>query len=235
MNISIKKNTFLAFMLAFPMLINAQSVKELCEHNVEKLGGKVAIERVKTLRITQIGTSNGLNMPTTTVILPGKAYYQKVRTSMGIFTTCVYDNKGWSYSSAQPTKVTDLPSNMARSLIIDSKFYGPLCDYYINGSNSDVKSIAKEGETTIDREKCFKLGVTYKSGYKATVYLSALDYMIRKVESPVGIFKYRNYKKVDQVMIPRYIEVTNNRGTIISVVSSIKVNSKVKNDMFARP
>lgn len=235
MNISIKSITFLALMLAFPMLVNAQSVEELCEHNVEKLGGKVAIECVKTLKVTQVETSSGMNMPTTTVILPGKAYYQKVRTSMGTFTTCAYDNKGWSNSTAQPSKTMDLPSNMARSLIIDSKFYGPLCDYYINGNNSDVKSIVKEGETTVDREKCFKLGVTYKSGYKATVYLSALDYMIRKVESTMGIFKYRNYKKAGQVMFPRYVEVTNNRGTITSIVSSIKVNSKVKNDIFARP
>lgn len=235
MNISIKNLTCLVLMLASPMLVCAQSVKELCEHNVEKLGGKAAIEHVETLKITQVGTSNGMNMPTTTVIMPGKAYYQKVRTSMGTFTTCAYDNNGWSNSTTQSSKTVDLSSKMAQSLIIDSKFYGPLCDYYINGNNSDVGSIVKEGETTVDREKCFKLEVTYKSGYKATVYLSALDYMIRKVESPMGIFKYRNYKKVGQVMIPRYVEVTNNRGTITSVVSSVKINSKVKNDMFARP
>lgn len=147
---------------------------------------------------------------------------------MGTYTTCAYGDKGWSSSTTQSSKTIDLPSKMVRSLIIDSKFYGPLCDYYINGSNSNVESIVKEGETTVDREKCFKLGVTYKSGYKATVYLSTLDYMIRKVESPTGIFKYRNYKKTGQVMIPRYVEVTNNKGTITSVVSSIKINGKVK-------
>lgn len=235
MNINVKNLTCLALMLASSMLVSAQSVKELCEHNVEKLGGKVAIEQVKTLKVTQIGTSNGMNMPTTTVIMPGKAYYQKICTGMGTFTTCAYGNKGWSNSTAQSSKTMDLPSKMVCSLIIDSKFYGPLCDYYINGSNSDVESIVNEGETTVDREKCFKLGVTYKSGYKATVYLSALDYMIRKVESPAGIFKYRNYERAGQVMIPRYVEVTNNRGTITSVVSSVKINSKVKNDMFSRP
>lgn len=235
MKIKIKNLTYLVLMLASPILVNAQSVKELCETNVEKLGGKAALEHVKTLEVTQIGTSNGMNMPTTTVIIPGKAYYQKVRTSMGTFTTCAYDDKGWSSSTAQPPKTIDLPSNTVRSLIIDSKFYGPLCDYCINGSNSDVESIVDEGETTVDREKCFKLGVTYKSGFKATVYLSTLDYMIRKIESAVGIFKYRNYKKAGEVMIPYYIEVTNNRGTIISVVSDVKINSKVKNDLFSRP
>lgn len=235
MNIINKTLTYLAVMPFFPILVSAQSVKDLCNHHVEELGGKAAIQRVETLKITQVGTSNGMNMPTTTVIIPGKAYYQKVRTGMGTYTTCAYGDKGWSSSTTQSSKTIDLPSKMVRSLIIDSKFYGPLCDYYINGSNSNVESIVKEGETTVDREKCFKLGVTYKSGYKATVYLSTLDYMIRKVESPTGIFKYRNYKKTGQVMIPRYVEVTNNKGTITSVVSSIKINGKVKNDMFSRP
>lgn len=235
MNIINKTLTYLAVMPFFPILVSAQSVKDLCDHHVEELGGKAAIQRVETLKITQVGTSNGINMPTTTVIMPGKAYYQKVRTAMGTYTTCAYGDKGWSSSSTQSSMTIDLPSKMVRSLIIDSKFYGPLCDYYINGISSDVESIVKEGETTVDREKCFKLGVTYKSGYKATVYLSSLDYMIRKVESPAGIFKYRNYKKTGQVMIPHYVEVTNNKGTITSVVSSIKVNGKVNNDMFSRP
>lgn len=235
MNIINKTLIYQAVMLFFPILVSAQSVENLCDHHVEELGGKAAIQRVETLKITQVGTSNGMNMPITTVMMPGKAYYQKVRTDKGTYTTCAYGDKGWSSSTTQSSEAIDLPSMMVRSLIIDSKFYGPLCDYYINGSNSDVESIVKEGETTVDREKCFKLGVTYKSGYKATVYLSTLDYMIRKVESPVGIFKYRNYKKTDQVMIPRYVEVTNNKGTITSVVSSIKINGKIKNDMFSRP
>ena len=121
----------------FPILVSAQSVKDLCDHHVEELGGKAAIQRVKTLEITQVGTSNGMNMPTTTVIIPGKAYYQKVRTGMETYTTCAYGDKGWSSSTTQSSKTIDLPSKMVRSLIIDSKFYGPLCDYYINGSNSN--------------------------------------------------------------------------------------------------
>lgn len=179
MNIINKTLTYLAVMPFFPILVSAQSVKDLCDHHVEELGGKAAIQRVETLKITQVGTSNGINMPTTTVIMPGKAYYQKVRTAMGTYTTCAYGDKGWSSSSTQSSMTIDLPSKMVRSLIIDSKFYGPLCDYYINGISSDVESIVKEGETTVDREKCFKLGVTYKSGYKATVYLSSLDYMTK--------------------------------------------------------
>lgn len=235
MNIINKTLIYQAAMLFFPILVSAQSVEDLCDYHVGELGGKAAIQRVETLKITQVGTSNGMNMPITTVMMPGKAYYQKVRTEKGTYTTCAYGDKGWSSSTTQSSEAIDLPLMMVRSLIIDSKFYGPLCDYYINGSNSDVETIVKEGETTVDREKCFKLGVTYKSGYKATVYLSTLDYMIRKVESPMGIFKYRNYKKTCQVMIPHYVEVTNNKGTITSVVSNIKINGKVKNDMFSRP
>lgn len=235
MNINFKNMSFLALILAAPMMVSAQSVKDLCEKNVEGLGGKSAVEAVKLLKITQVGTSQGNNMPMTTVLIPGKAYYQKVRTGTGSFTTCVNGDEGWTYTTSPAPKSNTIPVNMMKSLLVDSKFYGPLYDYYVNGAKADVSTITSEGCTTIDRENCYKLVVTYKSGYKATVYLSSQSYMIKKVESATGIIKYNNYKKTCGVMIPRYVEMSNGNGTVTAVVSEVNVNCKVTNDLFSHP
>ena len=40
MNIINKTLTYLAVMPFFPILVSAQSVKDLCDHHVEELGGK---------------------------------------------------------------------------------------------------------------------------------------------------------------------------------------------------
>lgn len=235
MKINLKRIGLLALALVATLVINAQGVDELCRLHVEKLGGKLAVEKIKSLRITQVGTSQGINMPMTTVLVPGKSYYQKVRNGVGYFVTCAHENKGWTYTTTSAPKSAKIPDNMVKSLMIDSKYYGPLYDYYVNAAESDVSAITVVGHTLVDREKCYKLLVTYKSGYKSTVYLSSHSYMIKKVESAVGVIRYSNYKKASNVMIPRYIEMSNNNGTITSVVSKVEINCKIDNDLFLCP
>lgn len=213
----------------------AQSVDDICLKNIEALGGKVAVNNVKSLKITQVGTSHGSNMPIVTILVPGKIYYQKVRTSIGGMVSCVNGNDAWTHTTAPTPKTTTIPWAKAKSMLIDSKFYGPLYDYYVNGEESDVKIISIDGHSTINREDCYKLTVTYKSGYKTTVFVSKLDNMIKKAESSSGIVRYNNYKKVNGVMIPRYVEITNALGTVTAVVSKVNINSKINNDMFSRP
>ena len=51
--------------------------------------------------------------------------------------------------------------------------------------------------------------------------------MIKKVESSLGSIRYNNYKKVDGVMIPQYVEITNTMGTVSAVITKVKINSKI--------
>lgn len=225
----------MSILMAVTCYVSAQSVDDICAKHVENLGGSTAIANVKSLKITQIGTSQGNDIPMTTILIPGKTYYQKVRTAIGSLTTCVNGDDAWTYTTSPSPKTTSIPPIMAKSMLIDSKFYGPIYDYYINGNASDVKGISIDGHSTIDREDCFKFIITYKSGYKVTAYVSSLNYMLKKVESASGTFKYDNYKKASGVMIPRYVEMTNANGTITTVVSKVEVNCKIKNDIFTRP
>lgn len=222
-------------MIATTVELAAQSISDICLKNVEALGGKVAVNNVNSLEIIQVGTSNGNNMPMVTILVPGKIYYQKVHTSVGTMITCVNGSDGWTHTAMPVPKTTDISTIRAKSILIDSKFYGPLFDYYVNGEKSDVNTICLNGYSTIDRDKCYQLSVTYKSGYKATVFVSLLDNMIKKVESSLGSIRYNNYKKVDGVMIPQYVEITNTMGTVSAVITKVKINSKINYDIFSRP
>ena len=232
---TIKLMCIVFLLMVTTMELAAQSVADICKKNVEALGGKTLVNNVKSIKITQVGTSQGRNMPMVTIIIPGKAYYQKVRTPAGVMITCVKGRDGWTHTTIPAPKTITIPEVRARSMLIDSKFYGPLFDFYVNGEDSDVKTIILDGHSTIDREDCYRLSITYKSGYKATVFVSLLDNMIKKVETPSGTIRYSNYKKDNGVMIPRYVEITNVMGTVTAVVSKVNINSRINNDIFARP
>lgn len=226
---------FLLLSLLCPsLMMNAQTVDEICQHHVKALGGEQAVNNIKTLKMVQTGTSQGMDMPITSIVIPGKAYYQKIQTSMGYIISSVHGDSGWTYSSSSSRKTTLSPA-MTQSMLIQSKFYGPLFDYYVNKKTTEVKNITMAGTTTIDREKCYHLEVYYKSGYKATVYLSSRNYMILKAISPAGTIKYGNYRKVKGVLIPYYIEIFNNQGTIVATTFKIEINGKIDNALFAHP
>ena len=63
--------------MAATSYVSAQSVNDICARHVENLGGSAAIANIKSLKITQVGTSQGNDIPMTTILIPGKTYYQK--------------------------------------------------------------------------------------------------------------------------------------------------------------
>ena len=66
---------------------HAQSVEELCKEHVDHLGGKTAVEKVKTIKIQQVTPSKISPTSVYTYYEPGKVYFQK-RRSRELTLTC---------------------------------------------------------------------------------------------------------------------------------------------------
>ncbi len=219
----------------YPICLQAQSVEEICKIHIEKLGGKDHIEKIENIRIEQTIYSNNMEVPQTTFIVPGKIYYQEVNFQTGNNTICVVDGKGWAQNSFVSAKANDLSEKEAQNYMINSNVFGPLYDYYIHGDNSLVKEIVWEGEQRIERDMCYKLKVIYKSDYIVHVYVSKKSFMIKKVESPLGSMSYSNYRKVDKVMFPFYVEIANSMGVMVGEVINLKTNTEMDYAKFDKP
>ena len=146
--------------------ICAQTVDDICAQNVHQLGGMAAAAKIKSLQLQQVVVAQGGEMPVTTLLVPGVAFYQRVKSPLGTMMVCAYRDKGWTFNSAPTPQTEPMSADMIESYIIGSKFLGPLFDYYVNRKESDVASLTLIGEKDLDGEACFELEASYRSGYK---------------------------------------------------------------------
>jgi hypothetical protein len=203
--------------------------------HVEKLGGVSNLNTIENINIEQTVYSNNTEIPQTTLIVPGKVFYQEINFPIGKNIICVVDGSGWMLNPYISTKANILSEKEAENYMINSNVYGPLYDYYINKEKSIVKEILLEGEKKIERDNCYKLKAVYKSGFVVYVYVSKKSFMIRKSENDLGAMTYSDYKKVNNVMFPFVIEITNKMGVITGEVIDLKVNIKINNEKFNKP
>ena len=83
-----------------------QTVDDICSQNVRQLGGLTAAAKVKSLQLQQVVVTQGGEMPVTTLLVPGVAFYQRVKSPLGTMMVCAYKDKGWTFNSA-PTPQTE--------------------------------------------------------------------------------------------------------------------------------
>ncbi len=219
----------------YPALINSQTIEDICQTHIERLGGTENIQKINSIYIEQTIYSNNREIPQSTIIVPNKVYYQEVNFPQGKNVISVVEGQGWMINPFVSSKAKELTEKESNSYMINSNIFGPLYDYHTNKEGSDVRDIQLEGETQIKRKDCYKLKVTYQSGFIVTVYISKKDYMIQKVENDFGTMEYSDYKKVDHVMFPFYVEISNKMGVMIGEVIKLKTNIKIDYAKFSKP
>ena len=123
---------------------HAQSVEELCKEHVDHLGGKTAVEKVKTIKIQQVTPSKISPTSVYTYYEPGKVYFQKRRSRELTLTTCATLKDAWNHSSYPVSETQNLSTQAQKSLLLQSKFDGPLYDYTVHGNKAQVDISKKD-------------------------------------------------------------------------------------------
>ena len=226
---------FIILFIVCSLCINAQDIEDICKTHVKNLGGVENINKIENIRIEQTVYSNNREAPQTTLIVPGRVYYQEVHFQSGKNIICVVDGKGWMINPYMSAKANSLSEKESNNYMINSNVFGPLYDYSVNGEKSKVKEILLEGEKNIDKDGCYKLKVIYKSEFIVFLYVSKKKFMIRKSESNLGSMTYSDYRKVNKVMFPFNVEIANAMGVMTGEVVSLKTNVKIDYDKFAKP
>lgn len=215
-----------------PIYLNAQNIRDICKIHIERLGGIDAINKIENISVEQVLYSNNREIPQTTIIIPYKLFYQEVSIQFKKNIICVIDGKGWFVNSYLSEMSKDLSEKDANIYMSNSNIFGPLYDYYSDNGKSMVKNITLEGEEKVGKSTCYKLKVIYKSDFVVYVYVSQKDYMILKSKNNFGTIVYSDYKKVNKVMFPFSIEITNAGGVMTGDVINLKTNIKIDYDMF---
>ena len=102
--------------------VYAQTVDDICINNVRQLGGKEAAAKVKSLQLQETVVTEGSELQVTTLLVPGVAYYQRIKSPQGTSMVCAYGEQGWIFNSTPTPRTEQLPDGMAQTYIIGSKF-----------------------------------------------------------------------------------------------------------------
>jgi hypothetical protein len=214
-----------SFLISFSSF--SQDVKKISQEYIKAMGGIESLKKLENISIESTILSNNYEIPQKTIVILNKGFYQQTTFPNKKMIVAVKDNKGWQINPYVASTPVDLTPQEVQMYIIQSRYLAPLFDYSINGENSYVDQIKLDGEKEIDKDKCYKLLVTYKSKFIETIYISKKTAMIRKIENDFGTTTYYNFKKIKGIMVAQNIESVNKMGTMTTEVLSVKINQKI--------
>jgi hypothetical protein len=216
-------------------IVQAQTADEIVNKYITALGGKEAINSVKTIYQESTLNINGNDAPNTTYVVNGKGFRNEADFGGQKFVQVVTDNGGWSITPGQNT-ATEMPEEQIKSSRYQIDIGGPLMDYQKKGNK--VEFIGKDtacGGT-------YKLRVTSKEGVSMDLYIDAntslLDRIVTKPAGQEGeaSVNFSNYKKVDGgFMMPFSEEIILQQITIGMTAKSVVVNKTIDPAIFDMP
>ncbi|MGB2988068.1 MAG: hypothetical protein WBE26_19540 [Phycisphaerae bacterium] len=216
-----------------------KTVDEVIAKHIEAMGGRKALDSVKTMRMA--GKSimgGGMEAPLTIEFKrPNKVRVEF--TFQGMTGIQAFDGKtGWFImpfmGKTDPEKMS---SDQVEAIEDQADFEGPLVDYKKKGHQ--VELIGKE---EFEGSDAYKLKITKKGGAVEYHYLDAEYFLTTKmkgkrkfqgteIEYEIG---FGDFKKVGGLMFPHSIQ-QGSMGAGAMVFEKIEVNVKLPDDRFTMP
>lgn len=168
-----KRFLFALFTLAF-LSANAQTVEEIIQKHTTAMGGLDVFNKVSTLKMTGVVTTQGMDLPLTTQIINGKGVRTDVE-AMGQAVVNVYFNgTGWTINPfAGSTEATDLTGVQLNDLKTQAYLASNLMDYKNRGHQVELL-----GQEEVEGINTFKIKMTIKEDGRVTTYNITNDYML---------------------------------------------------------
>jgi len=171
------KKIFFPILVFASFIAQAQTADDVILKYTTNMGGLEAFNRIQTIKLTGIATTQGLELPLTVQIINGKAMRSDLE-AMGKSVIKVYkDGKGWKVNPfagvTTPTEVTgaELAEFKPQAHVANN-----LMDYKSRGHLAELM-----GESDVNGIKAFKIKLTGKEDNKITTYyLSTVDYSLLK-------------------------------------------------------
>jgi hypothetical protein len=232
----------LAAVTCLAVFMQAQTVEELVNKNIQAKGGIEKIKAIKSVRITGKLIGGG---GFTGAVLQENVRPNLVRETFslqGMTAITAYDGAtGWQIQPFGGHKDPELMGeDDLRDLLLDADFDGPLVDYKEKGNTVEFL-----GHDVVDGDDALRLKVTLKDGDIIYCFLDPDTYLeIRKevqefIRGSVRetVLEMGSYKPVAGVMFPYSISQGSkaNPAAQTTTVEKIEVNVNINPADFAVP
>ncbi|GAB4038327.1 LolA family protein [Spirosoma jeollabukense] len=234
-----KTNTFLVAAIAFVTSISAyaQTVDEIVDKHVTAMGGLDKLKGVTSLVTERSLSVQGMEIPTKTTILVGKAMRTESSVMGNSMIQVVDGNTGWMIRPAmmQGTgEPEDMPADQLKQQLGQLDPFGALVNYKDKGNK--VELVGKE---KVDKADAYHLKVTTKDGQVMDEYIDATTNLVSKVKTTMngqdGEISFSDYKTVEGIPFANTLDISSPQGALTMVTTKITVNPKVDETIFKKP
>src|SRR5688572_23878111 len=171
------KKLFLPIFVLACLIAQAQTADDVILKYTTNMGGLEAFNKIQTIKLTGIATTQGMDLPLTVQIINGKAMRSDVE-AMGKSVIKVYnDGKGWKLNPfAGVTTPTEVTGTELAEFKPQAHVANILMDYKSRGHLAEL-----QGEADVNGIKAFRIKLTGKEDNKVTTYyISTADYSLLK-------------------------------------------------------
>ena len=232
--------TFLIFFFLFFSFTFSQTVDEIISKNIETKGGLEKLKSIKSMKMTGKVFAGGFEMSMTLwAKRPNMSRMEAVFQDQKIVQA--YDGeKAWQINpfmgSNEPQEIKGL---QAEDLKDRADFDGPLVNYKKKGHKVEFM-----GKEDLEGTEVYKLKVTMKNSRIVYLYLDTESCIELKQSTTV---KYQgneylvetifgDYKEVDGVMIPHFIETKlNGQPQAQITIEKVEFNIEIDDSFFKMP
>ena len=178
-----KKILFAILSFAF-VAAHAQTADDIIQKYSKATGGLSAFNAIKTMKMTGIVTTQGMDLPLTVQIINGKAVRNDVEVMGQSIINSYKDGKGWKINPfAGATTATDMTPEELVDFKSQTMISNQLMDYKARGHKVELL-----GQEDVEGIKTNKIKLTNKDDNKVSTYfISVADNTLIKSISPRAI------------------------------------------------
>lgn len=214
--------------------VHAQTADDIVQKYVTAIGGKDAVNSVKSIVVAGNSEVMGTSGPTTVTTVVGKGFRTESTFGDMKLINCVTPTAGWGLNPYMGITVpTAIPADAVKAGQLQLQF-NPLANYAANGYTVELS-----GKDSAD----YKIKLT-ASGQSVTYYINQKTSLMDKfVSSLVAMgqsaditFSFSDYRKIDGgVLFPYAQTIEYPQATVAFTVTTVTVNSTVDPTIFDLP
>lgn len=234
---------FAMALLLVAALAQAQTADEILAKHVKASGGEAKLRAINSLEVKGTFSIPAYNLTMDYTVSQKRPNFMKMESEMpgGMkIVNAVNGDQVWMVNSfagmPDPTVVTDKDTLDAQMMQAD------IDGFYFDRAKKGITA-KYVGLETLDGEQLHHVSIAYKSGLKVEAYFDPASGLLRRTSTIVkqmgqefeATAFYSDYREVQGMIFAHQVDQTMGPQSMTITTSSITINPKIDNKIFAMP
>lgn len=235
----ILKAAFAGMLLLPGAMLHAQTADEVVAKYISAIGGKDAIEKIKTQIVESEIQVMGSSLSSVSTVVIGKGFKNVANFNGQEIIQCVTPTGGWMINPlAGQTDPQPLPDDQLEDAKSAFDLGGDLYNYQQKGHKVELA-----GTENVDGVNAIKLKLTNKKGKESFYYIDpATNYVVKREQTAnvngqemTTYSLFSNYKKTDIGYVIPFTVVQNQGFEMTININKVEFNKEVDPKIFDMP